>query len=98
MCRTVDVVLAARDFFAEPAIDNPPKRGRRDHLLVGAIITLAVVEWIFNDTMYWPGLYVPMTIALSVTLLWRRSHPLAMFTIAMFGYAVGQCIVGLCGF
>lgn len=75
--------MVPRHFFHEPAVANPPRRLPLDWWLVGGFIVLAVVEGVFNTAMYWRWLHVAVVIALAFTLLWRRTHPLAVLVLSL---------------
>ena len=71
--------------LAEPAVPEPPRRVWRDWLLVGLFVPAAVVEGIVRDAVPWrPGATIAMAAAI-LTLLWRRTHPLAMLVVAFSG-------------
>ena len=76
-----------RSFWAEPRVENPPDRSRRDRVLVGAIVATVAFEVAVRAEMPWRIPSLVLGIGLAPTLLWRRTHPLAMVAI-VFG-AVG---------
>jgi signal transduction histidine kinase len=76
-----DVVRAIR---AEPAVADPPRRGKRDWVLVGTLIPVAVLEGIFAPDVVWRPVAIVLALGVLPALLWRRTHPLAM-TWAVFG-------------
>jgi len=74
-----------RSFLAEPAVADPPKRVWRDWALLGAIWVAAIVEVIVRPDLPWRPVAFVACLALSFTVLWRRTHPLAMTAIVFGG-------------
>ncbi|WP_433360724.1 sensor histidine kinase [Actinoplanes sp. CA-142083] len=74
--------------WAEPAAPGAPPRGWRDWALAAAFCLLAVIEGLARPAL--PGGFVAVVLVflLAPTLLWRRSHPLLMVTIAFTATAV----------
>lgn len=62
----------------EPAVANPPKRVWRDWLLVGVLVPTAVLEGLLRPDVVWRPVALVTCVALVFTLLWRRTHPLAV--------------------
>lgn len=60
---------------------------QRDYWLVAAITTGAVVEGILRTDLRWPAVATITVVLAGLTVLWRRTQPLAMATIA-FGSVV----------
>jgi hypothetical protein len=67
----------------EPGDESPPVRVWRDWLLVAAVAATAMTEIAIRDDMQWRPLAVVVGLTLALTMLWRRTHPLAM---ASFGF------------
>lgn len=68
--------------LAEPRGTEPPVRVPRDWALLAVLVPLSIGEGIFREELVWR---VPTTIvgtALIFTLLWRRTHPLAMVALS----------------
>jgi signal transduction histidine kinase len=61
----------------------------RDWVLVGVLIPAVVIEGIVRDQVAWRPITTLLMAAASLTLLWRRTHPLAMIAIA-FGLVMGM--------
>lgn len=61
----------------------PPRRVWRDGALVAVVAALAVVEGVFRTDLAQPLLAVIALLAVLPTVLWRRTHPLAMLLIVM---------------
>jgi signal transduction histidine kinase len=68
----------------EPSAPNPPKRVWRDWVLVGAFSVSAVLEGLLRPDVTWRPMALVLCLTLAVSLLWRRTHPLAV-TIVVFG-------------
>ena len=81
-------VNSIRSFLAEPAVADPPARVWRDWALLAAIWIAALVDAIARPDLIWPAASLVVCLAASTTVLWRRTHPLAM-TIIGFGLAQG---------
>jgi hypothetical protein len=90
----VDVVNAAvRTFLAEPAVADPPARVWHDWVLLAGITVVAVLEAVLRTELAWPVMSLVVCLAVAPTLLWRRSRPLAMLSIA---FAAGSAL-GIAG-
>ncbi|MFD4958037.1 sensor histidine kinase [Microbacterium sp. NPDC058389] len=75
---------------APRAAPAPPRHVWRDAVLVGSIVVAAALEALLRPDVPWRWLWAVVLVGLSATLLWRRTHPLAMLTIALVvGTAVG---------
>ena len=70
-----------RTLWQEPPAPDPPGPLQRDWVLVVALILLACIEGFFSQNVVWPLLSVLLPVALSLTLPWRRKHPLRMLVI-----------------
>jgi len=84
-----------RALWAEPRPTGAPARVWRDWVLVGGLLAWSVVETLLreNDTYFkygpetdlvWRPVAVVVTVAVLLTLLWRRTHPFAA-AMAAFG-------------
>lgn len=77
MLRTLlDTVLSA------PAVPNPPRRVRRDWVVVTIALIAVVAEGAFRPDLAWRGVGIALGGLIAFSLLWRRTNPLAMTTIA----------------
>ena len=74
--------------LAEPAVPDPPRRVWRDWALVAVTMPAAIIEGVVREQVTWRPVATIIVAALTLTILWRRTHPLAMTTIA-FGGTVG---------
>jgi two-component sensor histidine kinase len=85
-----------RSVWDEPRPLSPPRRVWRDWVLLTVVVVAALLEGILREDLQLRGLSTALTVGLAPTLLWRRTHPLAMVAIA-FGTAavvdVGLIIV-----
>ena len=85
-----------RSVWDEPRPLWPPRRIWRDWVLLTVVVVAALLEGILREELPLRGLSTALTVGLAPTLLWRRTHPLAMVAIA-FGTAavvdVGLIIV-----
>ncbi|HVL06503.1 MAG TPA: sensor histidine kinase [Acidimicrobiales bacterium] len=73
---------AARSLLAEPRVPDPPVRVWRDWALVAALVPVAVLEGVLKEDLVWRVASVVVALALLLTLLWRRTHPLAAVMVA----------------
>lgn len=76
-----------QNLLAEPAVPDPPRRVWRDWLVLGVAAPTAVVEGIVNPGATWRPVSTVLVVVLVTTLLWRRTHPLAVLTIN-FGFVI----------
>jgi signal transduction histidine kinase len=74
--------------WAEPAAPGAPPPGWRDGALVAVFWVLAVVEGLTRLSLPGGAVAVVLVLLLAPTLLWRRSHPLLMVTIAFAATAI----------
>ncbi|WP_420452188.1 sensor histidine kinase [Ilumatobacter sp.] len=74
--------------LAEPAVADPPRRVRRDWVLLAVMVPTAIVEGVVSDRVSWfPASGVVVVAMIVATALWRRTHPLAV-TLTTFGLLV----------
>jgi signal transduction histidine kinase len=76
------VTDAIRAVLAEPAAPSPPGPQRRDWLLVAAIVAIALVEGALSPDVVWRPVAIVVCVALAFLLPWRRTHPLAVVSVA----------------
>ncbi|MCP3144984.1 sensor histidine kinase [Pyxidicoccus xibeiensis] len=77
-----------------PETARPPGRGLRDWGLLAALCVLAALEVAARPELSWRSPSVLVCIALIPTLLWRRSRPLPMVTVA-FGASAAVALARL---
>jgi signal transduction histidine kinase len=70
--------------LAEPPAPHAPERVWRDWALVAAVTASAVLEGLFRPDVVWRPMVTVTAVLLGFTLLWRRTHPLAMVAV-VFG-------------
>ena len=68
----------------------------RDWVLVAVVDGVAVLESVLRPDIPWRPLGLLVTLALSCTLLWRRTHPLAMVALA-FGVGIVTGLAAIAG-
>jgi signal transduction histidine kinase len=73
---------APRSLWAEPAVKNPPQRGRRDWLLAALLASGVVLEALFRRNLVWRPVAIGFGFALVVAVLVRRSRPLPAVAVA----------------
>lgn len=77
-----------RQLWAEPRVAGPPKRVWRDWALVAVLVPTALAEAVLRPDAVWRPLALVVCVALAFALLWRRTHPLAVVTVAFGSLAV----------
>lgn len=87
---------AVRSMLAEPRAPQPPERVWRDWLLVAVLVPTALGEGLFRENVVWRPVALVLAVALVFTLLWRRTHPLAMVAIA-FGAVTAASVASFWG-
>ncbi|WP_024285095.1 sensor histidine kinase [Cellulomonas sp. KRMCY2] len=87
---------AVRSLWAEPRAPQPPVRVWRDWALVVVFVSLAIFESFLRRDLLWLPVGVVEAVALAFTLLWRRTHPLAMVALA-FGVSIVVAIASFAG-
>ena len=85
-----------RTLWAEPRAPHPPARVWRDWVLVAVLVPTALLEGVLRDDVVWRPVSVLLGVALPWTLLWRRTHPLAVVVVA-FGAIILADIASLVG-
>jgi signal transduction histidine kinase len=79
---------AVRALWAEPRPSQPPVRVWRDWALLGVLVPLSVLDGVLGlRVKAWPPVTVTVGVVLALTLLWRRTHPLAAVAVA-FGFLI----------
>jgi signal transduction histidine kinase len=87
------VNAAVRTFLAEPAVADPPARVSRDWMLLAVITVGAIVEVVLRTDVVWPVTELVVCLGVALTVLWRRTRPLAMLSVA-FASATALGIAG----
>lgn len=83
-----------RSVWDEPRAPGPPARVWRDWALVGLLELATVLEGTLGPQRPWRTLSVIVVAGLLPTLLWRRTRPLLMITIAFVSVAVAPVLTG----
>ena len=87
---------AVRSMWAEPRAPQPPERVWWDWVLVALLVPTAVLEGVFRPDLVWRPVALVLAVALVFTLLWRRTHPLAMVAVA-FGAVIAISVASFWG-
>jgi signal transduction histidine kinase len=87
---------AVRSLWAEPRAPQAPRRVWRDWLLVGLLVPTALLEGILREHVVWRPVAIVEALLLAISLLWRRTHPLAVVA-AVFGSFIVLDFVTLFG-
>ena len=72
-----------RALWQEPAVAHPPARVWRDWALLAAVIVIAIIEMVARPDITWRPIAFAACVLLALTLLWRRTHPLAVVVIVI---------------
>ena len=75
---------ALRALWAEPRPAQPPGRVWRDWLVVGVLAAWSVLETLLRQDLVWRPVALAVAVVVALSLLWRRTHPLAA-VVAAFG-------------
>ena len=73
---------------SEPDAGRPPVRVWRDWALAGVVAAVTVAEVAFRDDMVWRPLGLLVGLGLALTMLWRRTRPLAMVAFGFGAFIV----------
>jgi signal transduction histidine kinase len=71
-----------RDLWGEPRPVQPASRAWYDWALVAALLSLTVAEPVLREDLSWRPVTLTPGLVLALSLVWRRSHPLAAVAIA----------------
>lgn len=77
-----------------PATPAPPRRVWRDWVLLAAMAATAVIEGLTRPELAGQWLSIVVSTAPAVTVLWRRTRPLLMLSIAFGAVAIGLLAAG----
>ncbi|WP_019929776.1 sensor histidine kinase [Nocardia sp. BMG111209] len=83
-----------RSIWFEPAAPDVPARSWRDRLLVLVLVAVAIVEGTVRHNVPYRAIWLPVVVGMMLTLLWRRSRPLPMITLAFGGSAAATVLLG----
>ncbi|GMQ98140.1 MAG: histidine kinase [Acidimicrobiia bacterium] len=88
---------AIRSALAEPRVPNPPERVWRDWALIAVLVPVSVAEGLLRGNLGWPAASLLLGVALVFTLLWRRTHPLAVIVAALGSVTILTAAAQLAG-
>lgn len=71
-----------RVLWDEPRPPHPPSRVWRDWPLLALVVSASVIEATLRDDRAWLPVVMTVSVVIALTLLWRRTHPLAAVAIA----------------
>lgn len=72
------MIAALRPLWTAPRAPGAPVRVWRDWALVGVLLPTAVLEGVLRPDVTWRPVALTVTVLVVVSLLWRRTHPLAV--------------------
>ncbi|RNM16089.1 sensor histidine kinase [Nocardioides pocheonensis] len=90
------ITNALRSLWAEPRAADAPERGWRDWVLVGVLVTAALLEGVLREDVAWRPIAMILAVGLAAVLLWRRTRPLACVVVG-FGTAMVLGLATLAG-
>ena len=73
---------ALRALWAEPRPPRPLGRAWHDWVLVAVLVSWSVMETVLRQDLAWRPVMLAAGVVVALTLLWRRSHPLAAVAVA----------------
>ena len=76
----------------EPRAPGAPVHVWRDWVLVAVLVPVAIAEGMLSEAVVWRPLAIVLTVALALTLPWRRIYPLGMVTLAFGATAIVQIV------
>lgn len=83
-----------RSLWTEPRPARPPRRGRRDWVLVGVLALVIVLEGALRTDLQWRPVSVGYGLAMLPALLWRRTRPLPALAAPVVTSALLQLLAG----
>jgi len=86
-----------RALLAEPRPLWPPVRVWRDWALLVVVMSWSFVETVLREELTWRPVAFTVSVVIALTLLWRRTHPLAAVAIA-FGTLIAFDVARILGF
>src|SRR5690554_5036907 len=79
---------------APGAVPPPPRRVWRDWALLALVVVAAVLEAVFRPDLSQPLAAALLVVATAPTLLWRRTQPVLMLTVAVGATAIETVFLG----
>lgn len=86
------MIRAVRQLWAEPRVPNPPVRVWRDWVLFGTLLVTTILEVMLRTDLGWPVLAFVLGIACAISMLYRRTHPLAAVIVAFGAHAISDIV------
>jgi hypothetical protein len=72
----------------EPELEKPSPRVWRDWVLAAVVGATVIAEVLARDDLAWRAVGTVLGVTLAATMLWRRTHPLAMVTLGFGAFVV----------
>jgi len=72
---------ALQALWAEPRGLHAPVRVWRDWVFVAVVVLWSAVEAMFREDVAWRPVALTVVVVIALTLLWRRTHPLAAMSV-----------------
>lgn len=79
---------AVRNLWSQPRAPEPPIRVWRDWLVLGVLVPTAILEATLRSDVIWRPVALVFALVVVITLMWRRTHPLAMVAISFGAFIV----------
>ncbi|WP_029663018.1 sensor histidine kinase [Cellulomonas sp. KRMCY2] len=83
--------------WVEPAVKDPPARGRRDWALAAIVMVGVALEAVLRRDLTWPPVAVGVGCGVAVAVLYRRSHALIAVALAFGALAVLDVAASVAG-
>ncbi len=81
--------MALRSLWSEPRAPDNPGTLWWDRWLVAGVVATAIVEAVVRgESVLWRPLAIALAVALAMSLLWRRTHPLTLVTVVFAAITV----------
>ncbi len=84
------LIDSVRQLWAVPRVPNPPRPATADWILISVLISLEIAEAVFRTDLGWPLFALFLGVICALSMLWRRSHPLAMIALAFVAHAASD--------
>ncbi len=89
--------MSLRWLLAEPKVEHPPARQWWDYALVVVLWFTTALELVLRDDIVLPAMSGPIVLAVATLLLWRRTHPLQCFLVAVAMFVFMDVVARLQG-
>jgi signal transduction histidine kinase len=87
-----------RALWYEPRPERPPARVWRDWALLALVLSGTALEAVLQEDRTWLAVRITLTVVVALTLLWRRTHPLAAVAVAFgtfLAFDVARMVVAI---